>query len=213
MQCNAKIIQYTLLSAAMLVSASVVCAFDRIAVESVIIFNTSCAQCHEGECSGRMSFQLPKEAMDQHLLRHGGELPSETNRQLVKLLRYMKEKCSFYPLSSPPWKDWTLESNTLVEFRSLSGQAYFVPLGFLEPGAYQLLLETLDDEMCFRVEVISEEFDFADIRSLEKKGGKKRLLFEISDRSGYFLRVTASEPMDLRQVELIVNDIAPSGMR
>lgn len=213
MRCDAKIFRYALLSAAILFSTPVVLAFDRVGVESVIIFNTACAQCHEGECSGRMSFHLPKDATDQHLRRHGGELPDKTNRQLVKLLRYMKEECSFYPLPSAPWKDQILDGNTLVEFQSLSGQAYFVPLGFLEPGAYQLLLETLGDEKCFRAEVINDQFDFPDIQSVEESDGKNRLLFEVSDRSGYFLRVTASEPMDLRRVELIVDDIAPRSMR
>jgi len=89
----------------MLVSTPVVFACDPIAVESVIIFNTARARCHEGECSGRMNFHLPKGATDQQLRRHVGVLPDETNRQLVKLLRYMKEECSFYPLPLPAWKE------------------------------------------------------------------------------------------------------------
>jgi cytochrome c553 len=64
-------------------------------VESTVLFNTNCARCHEGECSGRMSFHLPREEADQHIRRHGGELPEAQVRELYDLLRYMKEECAF----------------------------------------------------------------------------------------------------------------------
>jgi len=54
----------------------------RASVESTVLFNTDCARCHEGECSGRLSFHLPPEASDQHIRRHGGELPAKQVREL-----------------------------------------------------------------------------------------------------------------------------------
>lgn len=66
---------------------------------------------------------------------------------------------------------------------------------------------------CLRITGSRDEFDFADIQSVEETGGKKRLLFEVGDRSGYSLRVTASELMALRRVELIVDEIVLRGMR
>ena len=59
----------------------------RASVESTVLFNTDCARCHEGECSGRLSFHLPPEAADQHIRRHGGELPAKQVRELYELLR------------------------------------------------------------------------------------------------------------------------------
>ena len=93
-----KIFQHKTLLASMLLLPSLVFAADNISIESTVIFNTTCARCHEGECSGRMSFHLPEDAANQHIRRHGGDLSAERIQQLFRLLRYMKEECSFYPI-------------------------------------------------------------------------------------------------------------------
>lgn len=41
--------------------------------ESVVIFNTICAKCHEAECSGRLSFDEAFETSASHILRYYGE--------------------------------------------------------------------------------------------------------------------------------------------
>ena len=115
-----KIIQYTILLATVIISPSFVFATDTIQIESVIIFNTSCARCHEGQCSGRLTFHFPKRAAYQHISRFGGELSIETIGQLFELLRYMKEECSFYPFSLTLIKDRIWDSDILAKFHSLS---------------------------------------------------------------------------------------------
>ena len=59
-------------------------AADRIPLESVVIFNTSCARCHEGEYSHGLSFCLPEDAADGHIRRYGGELSRGAVRQLAE---------------------------------------------------------------------------------------------------------------------------------
>ena len=45
---------------------------DKAFTESVVIFNTICAKCHEAECSGRLSFDEAFETSSSHILRHFG---------------------------------------------------------------------------------------------------------------------------------------------
>lgn len=176
-------------------------ASDNIPIESSVIFNTTCARCHEGQCSGRMSFHLPEDAANQHIRRHGGELSQERIRQLFKLLRYMKEECSFYPIPLALIKFQIWDREMLNKFQSPSRQAYFMPLGLLEPGMYQLLFEALNNTK-FCVEIINEEFDFIEKDSLYGESGRKTLKFQADERSEYFLRLTAQDPINLMKLGL-----------
>ena len=197
-----RIIKYKILIAVIITSPSLVMASDNIQIESNVIFNTSCARCHEGECSGRLSFHLPKSAADQHIRRHGGELSLETTRQLFELLRYMKEECGFYPFSLTLIEDRIWNSDTLAKFRSLSNKAYFIPLGHMEPGLYQLLFEGLNDISNICVEIINDEFDFIEKESINGKAEQQRLQFHVDERSEHFLRITATFPIRLNRIEL-----------
>lgn len=194
--------QHIILSAAILLLPSFIIASDNISIESTVIFNTACARCHEGECSGRMSFHLPEDAANQHIRRHGGDLSAERIRQLFKLLRYMKEKCSFYPVPFALVNEQIWDSEVLNKFQSPSSQAYFIPLGLLEPGWYQFLFEELNHTK-FCVEIINDEFDFIDKDSLNGELGKKRLKFQVEERSEHFLRLTAQEAINLKRLELL----------
>ena len=196
-----KIVQHNILLISILLLPLFVFASDNIPIESSVIFNTSCARCHEGQCSGRMSFHLPEDAANQHIRRHGGELSQQRIRQLFKLLRYMKEECSFYPIPHALMKDQIWDRKMLNEFQSPSRQAYFMPLGLLEPGMYQLLFEALNNTK-FCVEIINEEFDFIEQDSLYGESGRKTLKFQAEERSEHFLRLTAQNPINLMQLEL-----------
>jgi len=177
------------------------CAED-IQVESKIIFNTACARCHEGECSGRMSFHLPKSAADQHILHHGGELPPERIGQLFELLRYMKEECSFYPMASAYEQDGIWDSDELTQLRSPARQAYFVFLGDLEAGSYRLSVQGENDNPEYCIEVVNSEFDYYEKQQVSAKADKAVLQFSADKSSGYYLRVTAGEPLVLHKLEL-----------
>jgi len=177
-------------------------ASDDIQVESTTIFNTTCARCHEGECSGRLSFHMPKSAADQHILRYGGELSSEQIRQLFELLRFMKEECGFYPITAGFGADGRWDSEELDELKSPSNQSYFVPLGSLEPGFYQLLLEGLNDSPDSCIEIINDEFEYYEKQKVNGKIGRTVLQFYSDIYSGYYLRITARKPLALKRIEL-----------
>ena len=196
-------IKYQALFAAAIISPLSGFASDSIRIESAILFNTSCARCHEGECSGRLSFHLPRDATDQHIRRYGGELSLEKTRQLFEILRYMKEECRYYPFSLALVEDRVWESDTLADLQAPSRQAYFMPLGYLDPGAYQLLFEGLDDSSNSCIEIIDGEFDFIATDSVHRRGENKKALFRVKKRSEYFLRIAAQEPINITRVELV----------
>lgn len=191
---------YNLLTAILLLPL-LTFASDNIPIESSVIFNTSCARCHEGECSGRMSFHLPEAAAYQHIRRHGGELSLTSIQPLFKLLRYMKEQCRFYPLPHALIHDQLWLSKMLDKFHSPSKQAYFIPLGILAPGTYHLLFDELANTK-FSIEIINDEFDFSDMDSLYRESCKKGLIFYVAERSEHFLRLSAQEPVTLKKLEL-----------
>lgn len=172
-----------------------------VPIKSVVVFNTVCAKCHEGECSGRMSFHLPEAAANQHIRRHGGDLSLDRIKPLFKLLRYMKEKCGFYPLPYALINDQIWQRDILERFHSPSRQAYFVPLGFLKPGNYQLLLEVPENTQ-FCVEIINEEFDFMDKDDLSGKEADKKLQFYVDEAQQYFLRLTAQKSIILEKLSI-----------
>jgi len=174
-----------------------------IQVESKVIFNTICAKCHEGECSGRLSFHLQKGAVEQHMLRHGGEVSLTRIRQLSELLRYMKEKCSFYPMSGGISQGGILDKNRLQKLKSPASNAYFLPLGFLEPGGYQLVLDGIEVDSDFCLEIINAEFDHFEKRMLKHPSGRIGMQFHVDEQSDFYLRITSQRPLNLNQLELL----------
>lgn len=177
---------------------------ETVRDESVVTFNTACARCHEGECSGRMTFHLPKDSANQHIERHGGKLTSQTIDELFELLRYMKEECSFYPLSPSLVEEIFWDVNQLSSFKSHSETAYFLPLGDLDSGTYRLLFSGLSHSEKFCAEIINDEFDFIDKINVSSNSAGQSLSFRIPDRTEYYLRITARSKINLNRVELIV---------
>jgi len=201
-----KIFYHAILVAIVITLPPSALATDSIQIESAIIFNTSCAQCHEGECSGRITFHLPKSAADQHIRRHGGELSKKTIGELFELLRYMKEECSFYPLSVALSQDRIWGSDKLNKLRSPSNKAYFVPLGYLELGLYQLLFEGLDDNANYCIEIINGEFEYFVEKTVNRASKKLSLQFQADERSNYYLRIKSKKPISLKRIEILTSE-------
>ncbi|HBH35093.1 MAG TPA: hypothetical protein DDW45_01410, partial [Gammaproteobacteria bacterium] len=81
--------------------------------ESVVIFNTICAKCHEAQCSGRLSFDDTLDASANHIVRYYNEASEKKwlQRELFVILNHMKEKCAYYPMAAPipPQRVWSGE--------------------------------------------------------------------------------------------------------
>ncbi len=178
-------------------------------VESTVLFNTNCARCHEGECSGRMSFHLPRKEADQHIRRHGGELPEAQVRELYDLLRYMKEECAFYPLPLALARDRAWDAETLGRLRSASGETYFLPVGTLGAGRHRVALQGLGPKARPCVELIDADFDFIDAIELEPSETGWGLRFRTEQQTEVFLRLKAPGSTPLTRVEIAADDQSP----
>ena len=76
-------------------------AANEIPQSTIVRFNTVCANCHEGECSGRLSFQSGAAAARQHMQRYLGPIVDADVAAFFDLLRYTKENCAHYPQAQP----------------------------------------------------------------------------------------------------------------
>lgn len=207
MNARHKIIQCALL--ALLGGPTSVGADGAPTVESMVLFNTGCARCHEGECSGRMSFHLPREEADQHIRRHGGTLPEAQVRELHDLLRYMKEECAFRPLPLALARDGAWGPETLELLRSPTEPTYFLPLGVLEAGPHRVRLQGLGPKARPCIELIDADFDFIDTIELEPTETGWRLRFRTEQSTEVFLRLKAPESTPLTGAEITADDQVP----
>lgn len=130
----------------------------EVSQATVVKFNTVCTRCHEGECSGRLSFSSGDAATRSHVRRY---LPSSSSlevEELFAILKYTKEFCAHYPLPDaiPANSVWGAEE--LRQWRSPDGDSYFIPLGRMRRGAYRLGLR-FDGEAEASVRITNEKFD------------------------------------------------------
>ena len=105
-----------------------------IPLATVVRFNTLCATCHEGECSGRLSFDLGIQASENHIRRHAGDVGQNVWRDLARLLAHMKQACAYYPMAVdiPENRHWGPEA--LAALHNAKENAWFIPLGHLPAG-------------------------------------------------------------------------------
>lgn len=183
----------------------------QASVQSTVLFNTGCARCHEGECSGRMSFHLPREEAEQHIRRHGGVLPEAQVRELNDLLRFMKEECAFYPLPLALARDRAWGPETLERLRSPREPIYFLPLGDLGAGAYRVWLQGLGPKARPCVELIDADFDFIDTIELEPSEAGWRLRFRMERATEVFLRLKVPGSLPLTRVAIEADDQGGGG--
>ena len=158
-----------------------------------VIFNTLCAKCHEGECSGRLSFDIGSKAASSHIKRYAGDInisKGETE-EFFSLLNYMKKECALWMPESGEWKP-----KNLSHFALPSSKGYFIPLGVLQEGKYNLEIK-LKDDIHFRVEVLSDRFEhFLDISACPD-GKKQMLQFTVEKSVNTFLRIQSRIPVQI----------------
>lgn len=116
-------------------------AAEPIPAASVVRFNTVCANCHEGQCSGRLTFHTGAKEASGHMQRYLGSITDGEAENLFGLLRHTKEQCAHYPLASPISLDRALTTRELSAWRNPREGGYFIPLGALGKGDYQLRLD------------------------------------------------------------------------
>jgi len=181
---------------------------DRSFTESVVIFNTICAKCHEAQCSGRLSFDEALEQSTNHILRHYQPATGKQwlQKELFDILNYMKVKCAYYPINKPVSLKKVWESDVLDEFATLLDRKYFIPVGKLSPGNYQLVLE-LEKDTKATVHLISEEFDMAVEDCFDSSNGRIDVQFTVEDPGNYYFRMYPREPAKITRLSITKSEI------
>ena len=166
--------------------------------ETIIRFNTTCAQCHEGECSGRLSFALGAEAVFDHIRRYAGDVDDITAHMLFDALTRMKTTCTFAPLPvlSLQVAD---RSSELDHYRNPRTGAYFLPIGTLQPGEYGLNLR-LRSPASFRIEIINEYFELVEEACLGPNVHQQVVSFRVDERARHYVRLIAPLPLYLESM-------------
>jgi len=91
----------------------------------------------------------------------------------------------------------------LAKLRSPSKNGYFLPLGLLEPGSYQVKIEGLGSSNRYCTEVISNELEQLEHEVGTGNGEQMTLQFQTRERSEYFLRITSQKPITITLLELM----------
>ena len=166
--------------------------------ESVVIFNTICAKCHEAQCSGRLSFDDAFERSSNHILRHYGQAAGKQwlQKELFDILHYMKEKCAYYPMQSPVPLKRIWGADILEKFTTLMARDYFIPVGSFSPGVYRIELE-LEKDVKVTTHLISDEFEMAVDDCYQSNNRRINIPFIIEESGDYYFRMYPREPVKL----------------
>lgn len=168
-------------------------------VESFVEFHTVCTNCHEGECSGRLSFDSGAGAARSHVERHLGTVSDSKLAQLFAMLRHVKETCSNYPQLPVRAAKGVWPGEELAAWRNTLAGAYFIPLGILGAGHHGIVLEfgePADGEARLvndRMETLSEERLCRD----------KRKTIELVGQPERFYYLHLKSRMALKQIEFL----------
>lgn len=163
---------------------------EEVSRAAVVKFNTVCARCHEGECSGRLSFSSGVEATHGHVRRH---LPSSTPLEVAELfaiLKFTKEDCAHYPLPDAVPTNGAWDAEVLRQWRGSEGEGYFIPLGRMRAGTYRIRLR-FDSKSEASVRITSEKFEV-----LLEEQQCKDLTFDraltVTEEASYYLHLKSS---------------------
>jgi hypothetical protein len=172
---------------------------DPAAIAAIVQFNTVCSNCHEGECSGRLSFDSGAATARGHIERHLGAPAHETHiAALFAMLRHVKETCSHYPAVPIRPAAGTWQAEELAPWRNAFAGAYFIPLCKLAAGRHLIRLEfdgaadghaRIDDD---RMDVVAEERLCRD--------GAKTIELDVAKAVEHFLHLKSGSAT-LRRIE------------
>jgi len=171
--------------------------------ESVVIFNTICAKCHEAQCSGRVSFGDVYEASTSHIIRYYSKASEKKwlQKELFSILNHMKEKCAYYPMSIPIPSKKIWNSEILEKMTTLLERNYFIPIGSFLPGMYRLELSLAKDEK-ITVHLVSETFEIIIEDCFLSSEKQISIPFSIEDKGNYYVRVYPRKPVQITQLAI-----------
>ena len=183
--------------------------YDAFAVEdepfreSVIIFNTICAKCHEAQCSGRLTFGDAYEASTSHIIRHYGQASEKKwlQKELFSILNHMKENCAYYPMTVPVPAKRIWNSEILEKMTTLLERNYFIPIGPFTAGRYNLELKLAKDAKV-TVHLVSETFEMVVEDCYLTSDRRLVIPFSIEEAENYYVRVYPRKPVQITRLAI-----------
>ncbi|HHH39397.1 MAG TPA: hypothetical protein ENK50_07475 [Sedimenticola sp.] len=113
----------------------------------------------------------------------------------------MKEHCAYYPIAIPTPADRRWDT-PLLDRLATTGGDYFIPVGILGAGDWELLLQRRG-EGPLRVELLSSEFESV-VDDCFDGGAQLKIPFHIDDTGRYVLRLRGKggHPLRLSRLQL-----------
>jgi hypothetical protein len=178
------------------------CFATEISAASSVRFNIVCARCHEGECSGRLSFDLGRKAAESHIERYAGKVSPLVRQELYVLLEYMKRECRYYPfdIAVPENRRW--EAGLLQKFHDEAESAYFIPLGRLAAGSFRADLR-FDRETGASAELVCGRFEITDFPGVNATREAASIAFRVNSEGECYIRLRVTRPASLLHLEVV----------
>ena len=200
-RCVSPFIFIFLIAAFYLIPGGVSATEDEAFTESVVIFNTICAKCHEAQCSGRLSFDDSFDASVNHIVRYYGDASEKEwlQKELFVILNHMKEKCAYYPMPAPIPPQMVWSGEMLEKMATLVERNYFIPIGPFTPGHYQLELKLAKDAKV-TVHLVSATFEMVVEDCCLSSDRQIVIPFSIEEAGNHFVRVYPREPVQITRL-------------
>ena len=154
-------------------------------------FATACADCHEGQCSGRISFALRPEAAFNHIRQYAGPVDDDLALELHTALERMKSECRYAMPRVTDLAQSGLDGNELAERRDAWSGSYFIALPDLAAGVYRITGE-IPGEARIRIELVDAQFEPWVDECTDVRDGLFDLGFSMPWTRGAFLRLRPS---------------------
>ena len=173
---------------------------EGLPIKSVVRFNTVCANCHEAQCSGRLSFDSGAEAARGHMERYVGPLTDDEVGFLFRILGHTKEHCGHYPVTERVPSDLAWTEADLEPWHNAQEGGYFIPLGELDAGHYRLEM-VLAAALRFRLKISDDEFEPV-VEEVFCTHEPTAIEFELDDASRYYLTLGGAQALEVRKLSI-----------
>lgn len=165
-------------------------------LSTIVLFDSVCLTCHEGECSGRMALRTERnsEGLSGHVAAYAGKQDDSVVSWLKTLMVRLKTECRLPPPPIALPADGVWNARSLSQLTLGDGKRMFIPLGRLEPGRQSITLR-LDESKRLRLQVVADSFDIVldEEQSIGPTGN--RIHWQVEDTGAYFLRIISREPI------------------
>ncbi|WP_148207472.1 hypothetical protein [Paramagnetospirillum magneticum] len=178
-----------------LVMASPALAQDA-ATTAIVMFDSVCLTCHEGECSGRMALRTERgsEGLAGHVAGYVGRQDEVMVSRLKGLMSQLKTECRLPPPPVALPADGIWDGASLAPLTLADRQRLFVPLGPLNPGTHSTSLRQ-DEPQRLRLQVVADSFDIVFDQDSTVGPTGTRIHWQVEEPGQYFLRIIGRRPV------------------